>query len=61
MVTVKLLDLVLVVVVRNLLRNQENRKVRFCLNPKNRLNQEKICQKMGIHLILALEKPVQTS
>ena len=42
-----------------LLRNQENRKAKICLSPENRLSQEENCQKVGIHLILALQRPDQ--
>ena len=44
---VKLLDLILVVVVWNLLKNQENQKAKNCLSLKNCLNQEKKLSKSG--------------
>ena len=52
-------NLVLMVMLYSTLRSEENQKVKNCLSPKNRLSQEKICQKVGIHLILALQKPDQ--
>ena len=52
---VRLIDLVLVVV-RKLLGNQENRKAKNSLSPKNWLSQEKSCQKVEIHLILMLKR-----
>ena len=39
-ITVRLIDLVLVVIVWNMLKNQENQKAKNCLSPKNYLNQE---------------------
>ena len=39
---------------RKLIRSQKN-----YLNLKNWLSQDKNCQKIGIHLILALQKPDQ--
>ena len=48
----------LVVKVWSTLRSQENRKVRKRLSPKNQL---KNSQKVGIHLILILQKPAQAS
>ena len=60
MVIIKLVDLVLVMIVKILLRNQENQKVKNCLTPKNWLNQEKSCQKVRIYQILIPKKPNQT-
>ena len=57
--TVRLMDLV--VMVWSTLRNQENQKARKHLSPKNCLSQEKIHQKVGIHLILALQNPNRSS
>lgn len=53
---VSLLNLVLVMVLKNLLKNQKN-----CLSPKNRLSQEKKHQKVVIHLYLAPKKLDQVS
>ena len=50
-VTVRSMDLVMVC---STLGSQENRKAGKHLSPENRLSQEKIHQKVGIHLILEL-------
>ena len=47
------------VVVWSTLGSQENQKAKKRLSPQNRLSQEKIYQKVGIHLILALQSPDQ--
>ena len=64
MVMVRSMNLVLMVIVWSMLRNQENRKTKSCLNLKNCQSQEnqkaknrlgpKNCQKIGIHLISVL-------
>ena len=51
----------LVVIVWSTLGSQENRKARKRLSPENRLSQEKIHQKVGIHLISALRRPGRAS
>ena len=52
---IRSIDLMLVVL-KKLLRNQENQKTKNCLSPKNQLIQEKNCQKVGIYLILMQKK-----
>ena len=54
----KSIDLILVVV-KKLLRSQENQKAKNYLSPKNRLNKEKSCQKVEFHLIIILRKTAQ--
>ena len=44
------------VMIMSLLKNQKNWKAKKRLSPKNRLSQEKIHQKVGIHLISALRR-----
>ena len=56
MTIVRLLDLVLVVIIRNLLKNQKN-----YLSLKNCLSQEKNGQKVGIYINSLLKKLNQTS
>ena len=68
----KLIDLVLVKMVWNMLKSQENylsqktcliqenRKAKKCLSLKIRLSQEKNRQKVRIQLILTLQKPDQS-
>ena len=58
----------LVMVVWKLLKNQENQKVKICQSPKNYLSQEnqkaknwKNHQKVGIYLILTLQKRAKLS
>ena len=53
MIKVRLLDLVLVVVVRSLQKNQESCKVKICLSSGKRLSL-KNCQKVGIYPNLTL-------
>ena len=57
--TMRLMDLV--VMVWSTLKSKKNRKARKCLSPKNWLSQKKIHQKVGIHLISALQKPDRAS
>ena len=57
----RLINLILIII-KKLLKIQENQKPKNCLNPKNFLNsknplsQEKSCQKIRIYLILILKK-----
>ena len=56
--TMRSMDLV---VMWSTLKSQENRKAKKCLSSENRLSQEKTHQKVGIHLILALQSPDRAS
>ena len=66
MAMIRLMDLVLIEMICNILRSQEN-----CLSQKNQkakkrlnfeiwLSQKKSCQKVRIQLILMLQKPDQS-
>ena len=62
MAIVRLIDLVLIEIMWSMLKNQENylsqenQKAKKCLSLKILLSQEKSCQKVGIQLILMLQK-----
>ena len=60
MAIMKLLDLVLVLMVRSLLKNQKSWKAKICLNSEKRLN-PKYCQNVEIHLNLILRESNKTN